>query len=87
MTRMNLRRVGGSVAVVIPPQFLERLQLSAGSSVNLSLKNNQLQITPISPTPKYTLEQLLAGSDYDNLSADEKNTSWLDDEMVGRELL
>lgn len=87
MTIMNLRKVGGSVAVVIPPQFLDSLRLSAGSPVELSLKNNQLQITPILPTPKYTLAQLLAGLDYDNLSADEKNSAWLDDTAVGRELL
>lgn len=88
MTAMNLRKVGGSVAVVIPPIILEELNLHAGSTVDISVKNQHIQIKPVIDKPKYSLAELLAQTDYDMVRQATKNETdaWLNAPSVGQEL-
>ena len=80
-----LRQVGGSVMLSLPQAFLKQLNLSAKSNVDLSLKNGKLIVEPINK-PKYTLDELLAQSDYSgSLNDDERQ--WLDAPAAGGELL
>lgn len=94
MTTMNLRKVGGSVAVVIPPNMLKSLNLAAGSSVDLSIADSKIQIQASKAKPKYSLDQLLAQSDYQGLQDAIRNGSetdelndWVNDEPMGNELI
>lgn len=89
MTAMNLRKVGGSVAVVIPPMMLEELNLNAGSTVDISIKNKQIQIKPIAKKPRYSLADLLAQTDYEAVrqATENETNAWLNAPAVGRELL
>lgn len=80
-----LRQVGGSVMLSLPQAFLKQLNLSAKSNVDVSLKNGKLIVTPIDK-PKYTLDELLAQSDYSGSLNDEAR-QWLDAPAVGGELL
>lgn len=80
-----LRQVGGSVMLSLPQAFLKQLNLSAKSNVDLSLKNGKLIVEPINK-PKYTLDELLAQSDYSGSINDEER-QWLDAPSVGGELL
>ena len=80
-----LRQVGGSVMLSVPQAFLKQLNLSANSNVDLSLKNGKLIVEPINK-PKYTLDELLAQSDYSGSLNDEER-QWLDAPTVGGELL
>ncbi|MBC7636755.1 MAG: antitoxin [Acetobacteraceae bacterium] len=81
----NLRKVGGSVMLAVPPAILELLQLSAGVTVGVSVDNGRLVVEP-QPRPRYTLAELLAGSDFTgNRSAGEQ--AWVDSAPVGRELI
>jgi antitoxin ChpS len=85
MHTTNLRKVGGSIMLAVPPAILELLQLRAGATVGVSVDAGRLVVEP-SPKPRYTLEELLEGSDYSGpRSAEEQE--WLDSPAVGRELL
>lgn len=81
----NLRKVGGSVMLAVPPALLDVLKLSAGSKVSIAIDNGRLVIEP-STRPSYTLAELLAASDYSKPQPAEER-EWLDAPAVGRELI
>ena len=80
-----LRKVGGSIMLAVPQVILKQMNLTADANVDLSLKNGKLIIEPIK-RPKYTLDELLAQSDYSGSLNDEER-QWLDAPTVGKELL
>jgi len=85
MHTTNLRKVGGSIMLSLPPAILELLQLKAGATVGVSVDGGRLVIEP-HPRPHYTMAELLAASDYSEPQpADERE--WVDAPAVGRELL
>lgn len=85
MLTTNLRKVGGSVMLTVPPALLEQLSLAAGSAVSLAVEDGRLVVDPAPPV-RYTLEDLLAASDYSPpMSLEER--AWLDAPAVGREIL
>ncbi len=86
MPTVALRQVGGSVAMVIPPAFLQALNLSVGSKVDLSLSEEKLVINPVRPKVKYSLEELLNQSDFESARTEESQI-WLDAPQVGNEIL
>ncbi|WGE35885.1 AbrB/MazE/SpoVT family DNA-binding domain-containing protein [Actinobacillus genomosp. 1] len=86
MPTVALRQVGGSVAMVIPPAFLQALNLSVGSKVDLSLSEEKLVINPVRPKVKYSLEELLNRSDFESARTEESQI-WLDAPQVGNEIL
>jgi antitoxin ChpS len=85
MHKTNLRKVGGSVMLAVPPPILELLSLKPGEMVGLSVDAGKIVIDP-HPTPKYTLEDLLAASDYTQ-ARDEEEQDWLTSPPAGREIL
>lgn len=85
MHTTNLRKVGGSVMLAVPPAFLDQLHLQAGASVGLVVSDGCLVVEP-KPRPHYTLAELLAASDYSQpQSAEERE--WVDAPAVGGELI
>lgn len=84
MHTTNLRKVGGSVMLAVPPALLDVLQLRVGASVGLAVQDGCLLVNP-APTPRYSLEQLLAQCDASApLSVEDQ--AWLDLPAVGNEL-
>jgi antitoxin ChpS len=84
MHTTNLRKVGGSVMLAVPPALLDVLELSAGAKVGLSVANGRLVVEP-QGRPRYSMAELLAASDYSEPQpADERE--WVDAPAVGREL-
>lgn len=84
MHTTNLRKVGGSVMLAVPPALLDVLELSAGAKVGLSVANGRLVVEP-QGRPRYSMAELLAASDYtEPQPADERE--WVDAPAVGREL-
>jgi antitoxin ChpS len=79
----RLRKVGGSIMLAVPPSILELLELTAGSSVNITVDDGRLVIKP-QKKPKYTLEELLAQCD-PNAPINETAQEWLGAPLVGRE--
>jgi antitoxin ChpS len=84
MHTTNLRKVGGSVMLAVPPAILDLLQLQAGAIVGLSVDHGRLVIEP-QRRPRYTLAELLAASDYSEPQPPEER-EWVDAPAVGREL-
>ena len=81
----NLRKVGGSVMLAVPPAFLDLLHLKAGASVGVAVDGGRL-VVEASPRPRYTLAELLAASDYsEGISPEDRE--WLDAPAIGKEIL
>ncbi len=85
MHTTNLRKVGGSVMLAVPPAILDLLHLQAGAAVGLAVDDGRLVVEP-TPKPCYTLDALLAQCDA-SAEVSEEDRAWLDDEPVGSELL
>jgi antitoxin MazE len=47
--RQKLKKIGGSVATVLPKSMLDRFHLEAGDSVNVVETSEGLLITPFDP--------------------------------------
>lgn len=82
MHTTNLRKVGGSVMLAVPPAVLDMLSLHVGSTVGLSVEDGRLVIEP--RRPRYTLDDLLAQCD---ATADRpaEDDTWLSDAPQGAE--
>jgi antitoxin ChpS len=85
MYTTNLRKVGGSVMLALPPAILDMLHLHVGTTVGLAVDHGRLVVEP-TPRPRYSLDELLAQCDASaEVSAEDQ--AWLDSKPVGRELL
>jgi antitoxin MazE len=49
MRRQKLKKIGGSVATVLPKSMLERFHLEAGDEVNVVETSEGLLVTPYDP--------------------------------------
>lgn len=85
MYSTNLRKVGGSVMLAIPPTLLEMLHLQIGATVGIAIEGERL-IIQAQNRPKYTLEELLAQCD-ETIEISSEEREWLDMKPVGAELL
>ena len=85
MHTTNLRKVGGSVMLAVPPALLDLLKLRAGVKVDIGIKDGLLIVAP-RIRPSYALDELLAQCD-ETAPADEGDRAWLEAKPVGNELL
>jgi antitoxin ChpS len=85
MLKTNLRKVGGSVMIAIPPAILDTLELEAGSAVTLAVVDERL-IVEAPRKRRYTLRQLLAQGK-SKAPRSKEDREWLDSPPAGRELL
>ena len=85
MHTTNLRKVGGSVMMAVPPALLDLLDLRVGATVSLAVADGCLVVDP-KPRPRYTLAELLAASDYSQPQPAEER-EWVDASRVGGELI
>lgn len=84
MHTTNLRKVGGSVMLAVPPTILNLLHLQIGTTVSLAIDHGRLIIEP--PHLRYRLDDLLAQCDTTaEMSTEEK--VWLENSPIDRELL
>lgn len=81
----NLRKVGGSVMLAVPPALLDLLHLKAGASVGVAVDGARL-VVEATPRPRYTMDELLAVSDYAQAPSP-NDREWLDAPAIGKELL
>ena len=85
MHTTNLRKVGGSIMLAVPPAILDLLHLHAGATVGLAVEQGRLVVEP-APRQRYTLDELLAQCDASaEVSAEDQ--VWLDSKPIGQELL
>jgi len=71
--------------LAVPPAILEHLELKVGSAIGLAVDGERLILQP-QKKPRYTLDELLAASDYSQPTSQE-DREWIDAPPVGRELL
>jgi antitoxin ChpS len=90
MHTTNLRKVGGSVMLAVPPALLDILHLQPGTKVGIAIESGRLVVQP-QKRPQYTLDQLLAQCNptarRKNVRRTKRDQEWLDSKPVGRELI
>lgn len=85
MHTTNLRKVGGSVMLAVPPALLDVLELRAGARVDIGIEQGRLIVAPRTK-PSYTLDELLAQCE-ETGPDDHEDRAWLEAKPVGNELL
>ena len=85
MHMTNLRKVGGSVMLAVPPALLDILHLKAGACVGIDVDGGRL-VVEAAPKQRFTMAELLAASDYSS-APNPEDREWIDAPAVGKELL
>ena len=85
MHRTNLRKVGGSVMLSVPPALLDLLDLEAGAEVGIGVEDGRLIVEP-RQRRRYTMNELLAQSQPKRVSSKQERR-WVIDKRLGRELI
>jgi antitoxin ChpS len=85
MHTTNLRKVGGSVMLAVPPALLDILHLQPGALVGIAVKSGRLVVEP-QQRPRYTLDELLAQCNPKARRSKEER-EWQDAKPTGRELI
>ena len=76
MHTTNLRKVGGSIMLAVPPALLDILRLRPGATVGMAVESGRLVVDP-QQRPHYTLDELLAQCDAKAPRSNE-DREWLD---------
>jgi len=85
MHTTNLRKVGGSVMLAVPPALLDILQLQPGATVGITVKSGRLIVEP-QQRPRYTLDELLARCN-PKAQRSKEEREWLNAKPTGAELI
>ena len=85
MHTTNLRKVGRSVMLAIPPALLDILHLQPGAKVGVTVKSGRLFVEP-QQRRRHALNELLAQCDPKARRAKQEQ-EWLDSKPVGGELI
>jgi antitoxin ChpS len=85
MHTTNLRKVGGSVMLAVPPALLDILQLRPGAPVGIAIENGRLVVEP-RQRPRYTLDELLAQCN-PRAARGKEERDWLSGKRAGAEML
>jgi antitoxin ChpS len=85
MHTTNLRKVGGSVMLAVPPALLDILHLRPGAKVGIAVESGRLVVEP-RQRRRYTLDELLAQCD-PKAPRTKEDQEWLDSKRLGGELI
>jgi antitoxin ChpS len=85
MLKTNLRKVGGSVMLTVPPALLDVLRLGPGAQVGIAVEGGRLVVEP-RQRPRYTLDELLAQCNPKKARTRE-DREWLGGRPAGSELI
>ena len=85
MHTTNLRKVGGSIMLAVPPALLDILRLRSGAKVGIAVESGRLVVVP-QHRPRYTLDELLAQCN-PKAARTKEEREWLDGNPAGAELL
>ena len=85
MHTTNLRKVGGSIMLAVPPALLDILRLRPGVKVGIAVENGRLVVEP-QQRPRYTLDELLAQCD-PKAARTKEEREWLNDKPAGTEII
>lgn len=82
----KIRRQGGAAVFSIPPALLKMLGVDVGAELTLVVDNGTLVATPLKPKKKYTLAELLEGSD-EMIALSRRAAGWDTGAPVGNQIL
>ena len=85
MYTTNLRKVGGSVMLAVPPALLDVLGLRPGVQVGIAIESGRLVVEP-QRRPRYTLDELLAQCN-PRAERSREDRDWVSDGPTGAEIL
>ena len=85
MHTTNLRKVGGSVMLAVPPALLDILRLRPGAQVGIAIESGRLVVEP-HQRPRYTLDELLARCN-PKAARNKEDREWLRNGPAGDEIL
>lgn len=85
MHTTNLRKVGGSIMLAVPPALLDILRLRPGAQVGIAVESGRLVVEP-HQRPHYTLDELLAQCD-PKAARSKEDRRWLRGKPAGGELI
>jgi antitoxin ChpS len=85
MHTTNLRKVGGSVMLAVPPALLDILRLNPGAKVGVTVENGRLVVEP-RRRPRYTLDELLARCN-PKAARRKEDREWVNGKLTGREII
>ena len=85
MHTTNLRKVGGSVMLAVPPALLDIIGLQPGAKVGIALESGRLVVEP-QKRPHYTLDELLAQCN-PKAARSKEDREWVESRPVGGELI
>ncbi len=83
MHTTNLRKVGGSVMLAVPPALLDILRLRPGVQVGIAIESGRLVVEP-QQRPRYTLDELLASEVFGQDIDLDGIVNWLDTDSDGQ---
>jgi antitoxin ChpS len=86
MHTTNLRKVGGSIMLAVPPALLDILRLRPGAKVGIAIESGRLVVEP-QQRPRYTLDELLAQCNPKAARTKREDREWLDHKPVGDEII
>ena len=85
MHTTNLRKVGGSVMLAVPPALLDVLSLRPGAKVGIAVDRGRLVVEP-QRRRRYTLDELLAQC-HPGAKRTSEDRRWLSEKPAGDELI
>jgi len=85
MHTTNLRKVGGSIMLAVPPALLDLLRLRPGAQVGIAIESGRLVVEP-QRRPRYTLQELLAQCN-PKAARTKEEREWLSSKPAGAEIL
>ncbi|MGF1903528.1 AbrB/MazE/SpoVT family DNA-binding domain-containing protein [Aliivibrio salmonicida] len=85
MGSVAIRQSGGANIVSIPKAIIKTLGLHVGSTLELSIQNDNIVLTP--KKEEMTLESLLADSPKASFRLTDEDKEWVDAPSVGKELM
>ncbi len=85
MHTTNLRKVGGSVMLAVPPALLDILHLQPGAKIGIAVESGRLVVEP-QQRRRYTLNELLAQCN-PKARRTKEDQEWLDSKPAGGELI
>ncbi len=84
MTQVAIRQSGGASIISIPKVILRTLALETGASLELTIEDNKIILSPIKES--LTLETILEGSPKSALELTEEDQLWLNSPATGKEI-
>jgi len=85
MHTTNLRKVGGSVMLAVPPALLDILRLQPGAKVGIAIESGRLVVEP-KLRRRFTLDELLAKCN-PRARRTKEEKEWIDSRRAGGELI